>query len=75
MDPNAYANRHFERCADGRLRQIFFRLPDARNRLGKQRPLPAILTVAAVLTQAQSYAAMVECNPDPTETCPRPIQP
>ncbi|MBU2774393.1 DUF4338 domain-containing protein [Acidithiobacillus ferrooxidans] len=44
------------------LRQIFFRLPDARSRLGKQHPLPAILTiaVAAVLTQAQSYIAMAE---------------
>ena len=44
------------------LRQIFFRLPDVRKRRGKQHPLPAILTVAvaAVLTQAQSYAAMAE---------------
>ncbi|MBU2750754.1 DUF4338 domain-containing protein, partial [Acidithiobacillus thiooxidans] len=44
------------------LRQIFFRLPDTRSKLGKQHPLPAILTVAvaAVLTQAESYAAIAE---------------
>ncbi|MBU2761174.1 transposase family protein, partial [Acidithiobacillus sp. RW2] len=44
------------------LRQIFFHLPDTRSKLGKQHPLPAILTVAvaAVLTQAESYAAIAE---------------
>lgn len=44
------------------LRQIFFRLPDTRSKLGKQHPLPAILTVAvaAVLTRAESYAAIAE---------------
>ncbi|MFA7525349.1 MAG: ISAs1 family transposase, partial [Acidithiobacillus sp.] len=44
------------------LRQIFFGLPDTRSKLGKQHPLPAILTVAvaAVLTQAESYAAIAE---------------
>ncbi|WP_414039206.1 ISAs1 family transposase [Acidithiobacillus sp. M4-SHS-6] len=44
------------------LRQLFFRLPDTRSKLGKQHPLPAILTitVAAALTQAESYAAVAE---------------
>lgn len=44
------------------LRALFFNLPDVRQRQGKRHPLPAILTVAvaAVLTQAESYAAMAE---------------
>ena len=52
------------------LRQIFFRLPDVRKRRGKQHPLPAILTVAvaAVLTQAESYAAMAEWAARLTQT-------
>lgn len=44
------------------LRQLFFRLPDTRKARGKQHPLPAVLAiaVAAVLTQAESYAAIAE---------------
>ncbi|WP_215875545.1 transposase family protein [Acidithiobacillus ferruginosus] len=52
------------------LRQIFFRLPDTRSKLGKQHPLPAILTVAvaAVLTRAESYVAIAEWGGRLTQT-------